>query len=191
MPLNEGAKPGSKGFSENVATEIRSGKERKQAVAIAYSEAKKTDGEVLMDAVSTLRGKVEVAAAKKDGWDKRIPPSSHLLKEKPEDPMWRIRGISMSGGKSVEVKVRAKDYSEARENAGRRGIKIESVLKLDAEQRIGNSTAETERKWRIRGVYPDGKKLEFSVLAFDYSSAKKKAEARKGGAKITDIVLKD
>jgi predicted ester cyclase len=51
------------------------------------------------------------------------------------------------------------------------------------------STAEQERKWRIKGVYPDGKKLEFSVLAFDHSDAKTKAEKRKGGAKITDIVL--
>lgn len=54
-----------------------------------------------------------------------------------------------------------------------------------------NSTAETERKWIIRGVYPDGKPLRFSVNAFDHSDAKKKAEARKGGAKITDIVLND
>lgn len=51
------------------------------------------------------------------------------------------------------------------------------------------SVAEEEKKWKIRGRYPDGKKLEFSVLAFDYSDAKKKAEARKGGAQITDIVL--
>ena len=40
MPLNKGAKPGTKKFSENVATEINSGKPKNQAVAIAYSEAK-------------------------------------------------------------------------------------------------------------------------------------------------------
>lgn len=39
MPLNKGAKPGSKGFKENIKTEIAAGKKPKQAVAIAYSES--------------------------------------------------------------------------------------------------------------------------------------------------------
>jgi hypothetical protein len=39
MPLHKGAKPGSKKFGENIATEIKSGKARKQAIAIAYSES--------------------------------------------------------------------------------------------------------------------------------------------------------
>jgi len=40
MPLNKGKKARTKkGFSENVATEIKAGKPQKQAVAIAYSEA--------------------------------------------------------------------------------------------------------------------------------------------------------
>jgi hypothetical protein len=41
MPLNKGAKAKTKkGFSENVATEMKAGKKQSQAVAIAYSEAK-------------------------------------------------------------------------------------------------------------------------------------------------------
>lgn len=66
MPLHEGAKPGSKEFGENVATEEKAGKPEKQAVAIAYSESgeKKSDGEMLMDAVSELAGRVEVCDAK-------------------------------------------------------------------------------------------------------------------------------
>ncbi len=40
MPLNKGAKPGSKKFGDNIATEIKAGKPRNQAIAIAYSEAK-------------------------------------------------------------------------------------------------------------------------------------------------------
>lgn len=41
MPLNKGAKARSrKGFSENVKTEMAAGKPQKQAVAIAYSEAR-------------------------------------------------------------------------------------------------------------------------------------------------------
>lgn len=40
MPLNKGAKPGSKGFKQNIKTEIAAGKPQKQAVAIAYSEAR-------------------------------------------------------------------------------------------------------------------------------------------------------
>jgi hypothetical protein len=41
MPLNKGEKPGSKGFKENIKTEIAAGKPQKQSVAIAYSEAKR------------------------------------------------------------------------------------------------------------------------------------------------------
>jgi len=41
MPLKKGAKPGSKGFKQNVKTEIAAGRPVKQAVAIAYSEARK------------------------------------------------------------------------------------------------------------------------------------------------------
>lgn len=39
MPLNKGAKPNSKGFKQNIKTEIAAGKPQKQAVAIAYSES--------------------------------------------------------------------------------------------------------------------------------------------------------
>ena len=46
MPLKKGAKPGSKGFKDNIRAEIAAGKKPKQAVAIAYAEkraaAKKT-----------------------------------------------------------------------------------------------------------------------------------------------------
>jgi hypothetical protein len=40
MPLHKGAKPGSKEFGENIATEEKAGKPAKQAEAIAYSTAK-------------------------------------------------------------------------------------------------------------------------------------------------------
>jgi hypothetical protein len=43
MPLIKNAKPGSKGFKQNIETEIKIGdKKPKQAVAIAYSEFRKT-----------------------------------------------------------------------------------------------------------------------------------------------------
>jgi hypothetical protein len=43
MPLIKGAKPGSKGFKQNIETEIKLGnKPPKQAVAIAYAESRKT-----------------------------------------------------------------------------------------------------------------------------------------------------
>lgn len=43
MPLIKNAKPGSKGFKQNIETEIKIGnKPQKQAVAIAYAEANKT-----------------------------------------------------------------------------------------------------------------------------------------------------
>ena len=71
------------------------------------------------------------------------------------------------------------------------------LVKEELDRREGKSwdrkdaTAETERKWKIRGVYPNGAKLTFTVLAFTHADAKKKAEARKGGGEITDIVLAD
>lgn len=39
MPLIKGAKPGTKSFGKNIATEIKAGKKPSQAAAIAYSEA--------------------------------------------------------------------------------------------------------------------------------------------------------
>lgn len=39
MPLKKGAKPGSKGFKENIKEEMKT-KPQKQAIAIAFSEAK-------------------------------------------------------------------------------------------------------------------------------------------------------
>ncbi|HWW39678.1 hypothetical protein [Pedobacter sp.] len=39
MPLKKGAKPGSKGFKDNIKAEMSAGKPQKQAVAIAYSES--------------------------------------------------------------------------------------------------------------------------------------------------------
>ena len=44
MPLNKGAKPGTKGFNKNVATEIKAGKPVAQATAIAYATAKTKPG---------------------------------------------------------------------------------------------------------------------------------------------------
>lgn len=41
MPLIKGAKPGSRGFQENIRTEVKAGKPVKQSVAIAYSEARR------------------------------------------------------------------------------------------------------------------------------------------------------
>ena len=41
MPLRKGARPGTKGFKENIKTEIAAGKPQKQAVAIAYSESRR------------------------------------------------------------------------------------------------------------------------------------------------------
>ncbi len=41
MPLKRGAKPGSKGFKQNIETEIKAGKPRAQSVAIANSESRR------------------------------------------------------------------------------------------------------------------------------------------------------
>lgn len=41
MPLKKGAKPGSKGFKDNIRAEMAAGKPQKQSVAIAYSEARR------------------------------------------------------------------------------------------------------------------------------------------------------
>jgi len=42
MPLIKNAKPGTKGFKQNIETEIKlGGKKPKQAVAIAFAESRK------------------------------------------------------------------------------------------------------------------------------------------------------
>lgn len=42
MPLIKNATPGSKGFKQNIETEIKIGRKKpKQAVAIAYAESRK------------------------------------------------------------------------------------------------------------------------------------------------------
>lgn len=61
MPLEAGAKPGSPGFSRNVATEVKAGKPTKQAVAIAYSKAR---GDALQP--SPFAGPAEMRAEKMD-----------------------------------------------------------------------------------------------------------------------------
>ena len=54
-----------------------------------------------------------------------------------------------------------------------------------------NVTAVTQRRWTIRGRYPNGSRLQSNVLAFDHHDAAAAADKRKGGAIITDIVLRD
>ena len=39
MPLKKGAKQGSKGFKDNIKTEMAAGKPQRQSVAIAYAES--------------------------------------------------------------------------------------------------------------------------------------------------------
>lgn len=41
MPLKKGAKPGTKGFGDNIKEELKT-KPRSQAIAIAFSEAKQS-----------------------------------------------------------------------------------------------------------------------------------------------------
>ncbi len=49
MPLKKGAKPGTKGFKDNIREEVKSGKSVKQSVAIAYSESgEKKKKEIIM-----------------------------------------------------------------------------------------------------------------------------------------------
>lgn len=42
MPLIRGAQPGTKNFGKNIAAEENAGKKPKQAIAIAFSEAKQS-----------------------------------------------------------------------------------------------------------------------------------------------------
>jgi hypothetical protein len=42
MPLIKDAKPGSKGFKENIRTEVKAKKPVKQALAIAYAVSRKS-----------------------------------------------------------------------------------------------------------------------------------------------------
>ncbi len=57
MPLVKGKKASSpKGFGENVKREMKEGKPQKQAVVIAYSEAREGRKPQKSNAMKTLRG---------------------------------------------------------------------------------------------------------------------------------------
>ena len=133
------------------------------------AEAKK-GGAKITDIV--LADSVKADARRKDD----VPPASHLLKEKDSDRLWLIRGISMSGGKAIEVKVRAKDYEEARQNAARRGIKIHDVVLQDSVK-----TDAAFSKWKVPVAY-DGKTKDVTVRATNADDAKRFALESLGDA---------
>ena len=117
----------------------------------------------------TQNTKVEAASAK-EAADKvrKMHPGCEVF-ESVTDPLYKIADAFTELRKDADALVSRRDALE-------RGRK-------DAP-----STAEEQKKWKIRGVYPDGRKLEFSVLAFDHSEAKRKAETKKCSGKITDVV---
>lgn len=51
MPLEPGKS--REAFSHNVSTEVHAGKEQKQAVAIAYAEKRRSDGETPHDPIES------------------------------------------------------------------------------------------------------------------------------------------
>jgi hypothetical protein len=72
--------------------------------------------------------------------------------------------------------------------AGQDKAIIETLFTRDAAKMQPNSTAETERKWRIEATHNNGRVEKFSVLAFDYAAARQKA-AKKTSGKLTTIAL--
>jgi hypothetical protein len=53
------------------------------------------------------------------------------------------------------------------------------------------STARIQNRYQVRGIRPDGGKLAFPILAWDYEDAVKVANQKAKGGTVTDIVLKD
>lgn len=294
MPLTN-SKPGTPGFSKNIATEIRAGKPKDQAVAIAYSKARGDVQEKIpgtrdiaqrivnaennfvqtlieqgdisrsqaekvmsfylknklakMDAVigriSVKHGayldkdvirraagmsKLDSALATCDsvasrsdadayGQGRRARSSGkpktanpyHPTREEPEYVWWNEGYVSILQTKAEKKAKKAMNtktdsdntasLAQKRDALEKQIISVSSDVKRQAlrkelarvEDKLHGrgdaATAETQKSWIIRGIYPDGKKLQFNVNAYDHAEARKKGEAKKGNAKITDVVL--
>jgi hypothetical protein len=104
MPLHRGAKPGSKEFGENVATEIEAGKPRAQAVAIAYAESRrKTDAlkdqlRACADALEGCEGRVDSI-----GDNGVIETARRHLEEEERTAAKALRSLSSVGSGSTEL----------------------------------------------------------------------------------------
>lgn len=71
MPLETGSS--REAMSHNIATEVKAGKPQKQAVAIAYSVAKKDKIDDLIEKTDALERRVDALTKKEDPPSKREP----------------------------------------------------------------------------------------------------------------------
>jgi hypothetical protein len=235
MPLQSGSSQAT--ISKNIATEIRAGKPRDQAAAIAYSKAGEKKADMTPDKFDKLKSLLStfLTEESKEPEHKKADAVPEL---KAHESSWMI--VERSTGKVVTELFRGSkainqlntnkyeaipagkylaslskrgdssprtrqdshvDLAKERDQLEKQIINTSSPqkqkelrLKLSKIEdqlhgRNDASTAEQEKKYIIRGEYPDGKKLQFSVNAYDHAEAKKKGEAKKGSAKITDVVL--
>ena len=137
-----------------------------------------------------MASKLDESEWRLDCLNSRMDALCELARFDGEMRSWKIRGL-LAGGKEGTKIVQARDHSEATLKGTKQPpvMVVRDVVLQDSRSDI--ASAEQERKWIIRGKYPNGNRLEFSVLAYDHAEAKKKAEAKKGTATITDVVLKD
>lgn len=125
MPLESGSS--REAFSHNVATEIeKGGKPQKQAVAIAYSKANRSDAE-RDSIVDAMVAKADAIKAKLGAMDKA--DAQARVDAQKEGRLWRV---TYSTG-SV-VKVRAPDYQGAKERAKQITPRLEpqDIVLMDA-----------------------------------------------------------
>ena len=188
MPLVSGSS--REAISKNIATERVAGKPEKQAVAIAENKSR---GDAMAEQPAqtdkSWHAKLDAVCTGVDSVTKRI------------DSLEKSKARKDASSADIERAIKNQTTAwlkKCHANPGEgQDERTKRLVKEELDRREGKSwdhkdaTAETERKWKIRGVYPNGAKLTFTVLAFTHADAKKKAEARKGGGEITDIVLAD
>lgn len=137
MPLESGSSSAVK--SKNIATEIRAGKDPKQAAAIAYAKARGDDGHVTIgkgpmsrvESVQMMVDAIQCAADQVGDLVQRVDALSSYGGDK-KGKLWRIVGFDRSGVERT-VKVRAEDYEGARRTALNRMLvsKIRDVVLLE------------------------------------------------------------
>lgn len=147
MPLNKGAKPGSKGFGQNIATEEKVGKPAKQAEAIAYSVAKDGMGEARR-AVLTLKGPEATLGAATDRAQQldRLARRSELKGHPDGEPQSREQMEEQAKGlrakiKSARAAVEERSIEEMEDDLAR----IEAQLEGDDEEEEADGKTDGSR----------------------------------------------
>jgi hypothetical protein len=158
MPLHENAKPGSKEFDENVATEVKAGKDKKQAVVIAYAKARGDSAEEEHDAILLTRNDMS-----DEGWDKLKSLINEWVDEEKKEPEHKD---SAEQGEEIVLRVTDDDNSLAKmlahiKRASGIGHSFTVIVDPDTREYTRKFGIDGDGAFRIHSISPEIKNDEF------------------------------